>query len=344
MTIKTSAQQLASDLSGVPGYLRGEWEGLSHYEKIEVIRQAGGLPAPQNVLLLGELFQHLESPVFQAQILSTVVLPGSEGQAPEFLEAALRSTNSRIRANAIEALSGLAGERLRASVEPLLADEDNRVRANACIYLWAYEDTRGAVKSALEEMAGSSDPWTRASAVFAAGKLLDPALDPILEAALDDDYEPGVVAAVRGLVHRKYPHLVRRVAAFLADPRRGTALWHAAAEALEKLSGAGPDVEDALLQALGSTGDRELQDKLLAVLARQESPTVAGKVLDYVERLDAGEYHLCQRLLDVIGRQGLPEHRARLEAMAAGKLALYADLVAKAVKEISRRHRRWWSL
>ncbi|MBI3890959.1 MAG: HEAT repeat domain-containing protein [Candidatus Wallbacteria bacterium] len=297
MTVKTTAQQLASDLSGVAGFLREEWEVLSHYERIELIRQAGALPAPDNLKLLAELFERLDSPVFQAQILSAVVISGTGAVVPGFLEAALRNGNSRIRANAVEALAGLQGERLRAAVIPLLNDEDNRVRANACVYLWVYEDVRPQAKSTLETMAVSNDPWTRASAVYAAGQLADVTLEPILVAALDDQYEPAVIAAVRALLIRGYPHLVRRVAGFLADARPSTALWHACADALAKLDGRGPDVEDGLLHALANTGDRELQ---------------------------------------------LPEHRERLGALASGKLALYADLLDRAVKEISRRQKRWW--
>jgi HEAT repeat protein len=92
----------------------------------------------------------------------------------------LGSTEARVRANAVEAISWLAGAALMRLV-PFLSDPNNRVRANAVI---ACHRVHGVdVRPVLQEMLASTDPLMRRSAQFAIRTLDDPELSGLLSDA-----------------------------------------------------------------------------------------------------------------------------------------------------------------
>ncbi len=341
MTSRTTPQQLATDPAALVRFASLEWQQLSHYERLELVRGVAELGHPTNVQVFGGLLDRMEDPVFQAQILSALDLSALGGVIPDFLERLLASPDNRVRANAVEALGQARDERLRVVVRPLLADPDNRVRANACVHLWRYPEERGQVQSVLEQMSATDDPWVRTSAIFACARLKDPAFDPLLVRALEDSYEPAVLQSLRALAERGTPGLAPHLQRLLADQTRGTALHQAAAEAALALPVLEPAIMGDLLRAIGAIGDRELQDRYLRDLARYDAPALPEKLLEMLERLKSDQYHLCQRLLELMGKVGRPEHRARLAKLATGSLALYADIVEQTVRNIGRR-RSWW--
>jgi HEAT repeat protein len=341
MTPRITPQQLATDPAALIRFANLEWQELSHYERLELVRGVAELGPPANVQVLGGLLEHLEDPVFQAQILSALDLSGLGGSVPAFFERMLASPDNRVRANAIEALGQARDERLRCLVKPLLSDPDNRVRANACVHLWRYPEERSRVQSALEEMALMDDPWSRTSAIFACARLKDPAFDPLLYRSLEDSYEPAVLQALRALTQRGAPGVGPYLKNLLADQTRGTSLQQAAAEAALALPVLDPALLGDLLRAVGSIGERELQDRCLRELGRCKAPELPDRLLELLERLQSDQYHLCQRLLELMGKLGKPEHRARLTRLSKGPLGLYADIIEQAIRSIGRR-RSWW--
>ena len=102
-----------------------------------------------------------------------------------FVKNALADPDSRVRANAVEALWG--GKSVRSELLVALKDPDNRVRANAALGLYKLGDPAGL--GALEEMARCSEDPFRASAAWAMGETGEQDLLPALK-PLTQDSEP----------------------------------------------------------------------------------------------------------------------------------------------------------
>ena len=128
----------------------------------------------------------------------------------------------------------------------------------------------------------------------------------------------------------------------LASDDVSTALWMAAADALKELTAEfSAEHAESLLHALMNTGDKELQERLMQLLSERSDRDSADRILSSLEERDV-DFHVCRRLLEVVGKTGTKAHRSRLDSLARGRLAMYGDVIEQAKKEISRRHGRWW--
>jgi len=85
------------------------------------------------------------------------------------LQNALKDRDSRVRANAVEAIEIVLGEASAITLKPLLTDPDNRTRSNAAKALFKMGDI--AVLSQLEKMLTEKDTPTRISAAYALGQI-----------------------------------------------------------------------------------------------------------------------------------------------------------------------------
>ncbi len=69
-------------------------------------------------------------------------------------------------------------------LKPYLSDPNNRVRANACVAIYRYNQE--ASLTVLKRMAEHSDKWMRASAAWAAGEIGTPETVPVIRKLIED--------------------------------------------------------------------------------------------------------------------------------------------------------------
>lgn len=88
----------------------------------------------------------------------------------ETLMKLTESADSRIVANAVEALESVGSDKTIDPLTRLLFHEDSRVKANVCKALWKFapakKDIAQMVMSRLRELIASDKPWIRSSAIF----------------------------------------------------------------------------------------------------------------------------------------------------------------------------------
>jgi len=85
------------------------------------------------------------------------------------LKKFLTDDDSRVRANTIEALDLLGGQKFLKDIEPFVYDSNSRVRANAAVALWKWGQVE--IGSILERLSYETKAKDRSCAVFAAGEL-----------------------------------------------------------------------------------------------------------------------------------------------------------------------------
>ena len=112
-------------------------------------------------------------------------LHGNPDWAFHWARGRMQSTDSRIRANAVECIWRLKGEKVRAFFQEASRDSNWRVKANALIGLSFLGD-----ESAREElfiMIEHESEHFRAAAAFAIGMILDPSFLPQLTRCMGDE-------------------------------------------------------------------------------------------------------------------------------------------------------------
>ncbi len=157
-----------------------EWIVINVLEILSRLKDAEVIPS-----LVGQ-FKIVRDHRLKAIIISSLGLFGESQLLPIF-EEGLKSFDTRIQANAVEAISLLRIPEidLKRKLKRFLTHPNNRVKANAAVALYSTEPDK--VREELELMISSKDVPTRRSAAYVLsriqltgqGKLLDPLLsDP----------------------------------------------------------------------------------------------------------------------------------------------------------------------
>ena len=106
-------------------------------------------------------------------------------------------SDSRMRANAVEALWGDKTSRAASVLWRAATDVDNRVVGNALFGLYELQDQN--VTPYILTMAGHEKPQFRATAAWTMGQTGDPQFLPALEKLTHDLYAPVRKSAARGV-------------------------------------------------------------------------------------------------------------------------------------------------
>ena len=198
----------------------------------------------------------------------------------------MRRASGPLAASAALAAAGC----LTFGVEPGPPKGTYRERLHGFARLLAMEDRRAVDPQLIGRTAASPDPWLRAKAALAAGRLKDPDAVVYLPPLLTDP-EPGVrraAAFASGLSGDG--RLVRLLSQTLADPDAA-----AAANAAE---------------ALGKLGGRDATDALLAALAKRDPAQGAARAASGLAMFRTPEKLTVDALLGVFGEESLaPELR-----------------------------------
>lgn len=166
--------------------------GLFSHKNPEIVALSvetlGKIGDPSNLGAILNLYQPKQHPRIKACIVtavSRVALPNDE--VFEFIAKALADEDSRVRANAVEALEILEMADTAKLLLPLLKDEDNRVRANVIKALWNKDD-KSKLLEALKTMASDENPWMKASCIFVLDKVDIPGRIELLAAMCSEEH------------------------------------------------------------------------------------------------------------------------------------------------------------
>jgi len=119
---------------------------------------------------------------------------------PEWVRKTLADTDVRVRANAVEGLWGTKAASAADVFKEATLDPDHRVQVNALLGLHYLGDTTFDVKSALEKMTTSPQPFARAAAAFAMGRMMNAIYVPVLETLLKDQEQQVRRQALQALI------------------------------------------------------------------------------------------------------------------------------------------------
>ncbi|MBU1105847.1 MAG: HEAT repeat domain-containing protein [Candidatus Riflebacteria bacterium] len=149
--------------------------GVFRHKNSELVALAvetlGRIGDPSNLGAIRNLYKPGGNPRVKASVVAAMgrlALPDDD--IVGFLTRALQEEDSRVRANAIEAIEKLDLPDVARLLLPMLSDEDNRVRANVIKALWNKED-HDQLLEALKIMASDDNPWMKTSAVFVLDKV-----------------------------------------------------------------------------------------------------------------------------------------------------------------------------
>ena len=201
------------------------------------------------------------------------LLIGRRRQSARWVAQRQEETDPRVRANAIEALWGVADENARQVLWEASQDGNNRVAGNALIGLYRLGDPRSIGKAV--EMAAHPDARFRVTAAWAMGQLADPRFAAALGRMLAD-----ADGAVRGRAFQSLSGLRRRTGAQSPNGGLEVHLWAARrmADGSRRLCVATVDKNGRLPRMTGtqfliSEGERLLLD--YEVRPRLEPPLLA---------------------------------------------------------------------
>ncbi|HOD40312.1 MAG TPA: HEAT repeat domain-containing protein, partial [Candidatus Wallbacteria bacterium] len=184
------------------------------------------------------------------------------------VETALKDTDARVRANAVESLEMLGGEEIVELIYPLFqSDSNNRVKANAAKTLWKFGGIR--MVGALENMLlKEKDKWQRASAAFALGEIGAIQVIKSLTLALGDSEDCVRGNAVKALGKTKAFEVINSIIPLLEDPSER--------------------VREDCVRALGAIGTPEVLEPLLKFLKQQNDSKLIDLVVDsLMEAIDS---------------------------------------------------------
>ncbi len=152
------------------------------------IETLGKIGDPANLFAIRNLYKPEANPKVKACIITAISrLSLPDDDVLDFLTKALGEDDSRVRANAIEAIEHLDLPDTTRLLLPMLEDEDNRVRANVIKALWNKDD-QNKLLEALQQMASDENPWMRASAVFVLDKVRIPGRIELLASMAQDEH------------------------------------------------------------------------------------------------------------------------------------------------------------
>lgn len=137
-------------------------------------------------------YRYDTDPAIKASILiaaSKLALP--DDNLTETILDALKDSDDRVRANAVEASSILGDFPIEEYIAPMLKDEHSRVRANAIVALWPDHD-HSELLEVLKDMVSSSCKNSRTSAIFVLSKINIPGRLELLNSMILSDEDQSV--------------------------------------------------------------------------------------------------------------------------------------------------------
>lgn len=146
---------------------------------------------------LETFIEAVDNPVLISKFLSALKKSDRVELIP-VIARTLASSDKRVRANAVEAISSISSSQEAARLLfPFLQDEDNRVKANTAVALWKYEELRERITQIFDEMVSDDRKWMRASAYYAFGEIgLADFLEKLLDGLGDSDQDACKTAVV----------------------------------------------------------------------------------------------------------------------------------------------------
>jgi HEAT repeat protein len=120
-------------------------------------------------------------------------------RAIDFVKKYLSAPDSRVRANAVEAVGRLQLEdnEIRQHLAPLVADTNNRVVANVIVALQRSEP--GKTLQVVRSLLGSDDQWTVASGIWCLGQMRQPEAFKLLLSVIKSFKDDSLFRALRSL-------------------------------------------------------------------------------------------------------------------------------------------------
>ena len=210
---------------------------------------------------LEELFDSAQEPRVRATIAD---LFGAFGEKVSLgaIKKALRDSNPRVRANAVEALHGLEGlgdRRRIALLRPMIQDgENNRVMANIAIALG--EADPPASVDILSRLLNSTEKWERASAVYAARFVKNDRVASWLTVQLTSESDEDVLRNILGSLE-------------CFEGEEVTQCF------LRALAHANPLVRSGAAKALGASHDVDVETALIQILEKETDQGVLCEVI-----------------------------------------------------------------
>lgn len=252
------------------------------------------------------------------------------------LSKALRDSDDRVKANAIESLRrlDLPREKLQTLVQPFLKHPNNRVRGNAIVTIAAIGTTD--LTSLLEFMRDDSDKWTRATLGYVLSVIDHPKAMQMLVHLMKDEDGDVKKNAARGIFQKAKDDQTDFLIKLLSDPTPFVRLqavqtlgriravvgvpW------LSRLFGSERNfkIRSAIVAALGDIKDNSAIALLQSALKDQDS-RVRANAVEAIEKLLRSEGALVLKPL-----LGDPDNRTRSNAakalFRAGDVTVLTDL------------------
>jgi len=202
----------------------------------------------------------------RATLLTCLLHHPKDDRVISLLESALKDSDSRVRANAVEAVASLKipVDRKLALLSAVQDDSNNRVLANLAIALGP-SDSLMSLKI-LTKLLNSPDKWERASAVYAAGFVKESKVGTWLSSTLmyEDDED-----------------VIRNIVTSLSRFRDPTMLD----QLLKGLTHNKAIVRSGTARILGNIADRSARPALMAAIEAESSPTVKAEMISALARL-----------------------------------------------------------
>ena len=145
-----------------------------------------------------------------------VLMIGHGNRSPKWIRSRLEESDSRVRANAVEALWGMEGEEARELLDLASRDSNNRAVGNALLGLYLIGET--SALGDLIKMAGHAFPAFRTTAAWVMGQTGDVRFSEILGRMLGDN---------DGMVRKTAFEAVRRIRTSVAQVSQSNE-WHLA--------------------------------------------------------------------------------------------------------------------
>jgi HEAT repeat protein len=152
------------------------------------VETLGKIGDPSNLSAITGLCKKARHPRVKACLITAIsklALPDDEILG--IVSKALTDEDSRVRANAVEALENMKLADTARLLLPMLEDEDNRVRANVIKALWNKDD-HDKLLTALKKMANDDNPWMKASCIFVLDRVDIPGRIELLGAMCREDH------------------------------------------------------------------------------------------------------------------------------------------------------------
>ena len=168
-------------------------------DRLSAVMQIGNEKKSQYVDSMIKMLDNEEHPFVRAALISNLKLFIAKQQA-EILSRFLSDTDSRVRANTIEALEYLKVDQAIPSLFSALNDQDNRIRAAAAKALQAFGEEKVFVE--LKKMLASDEQWMKGSAIYALSHVqAAEAVELLMQVARDDAHDETRVKAIIALAN-----------------------------------------------------------------------------------------------------------------------------------------------